>query len=153
MVAESAEGYTTFKWLLSLDFRLSDLSFLVKKFNLELWIQLIQLSIILVNSYTVSYGKTLKLRNLCYYLVLQYLKFSLISVSIPVSKTTCYIRNWVWLMDITRGCFVSFGFVVKIWAGIYRPGKYLTPLNFVAINFRNQQKFWILRVLHSLFWA
>lgn len=153
MVAESAEGYTTFKWLLSLDFRLSDLSFLVKKFNLELWIQLIQLSIILVNSYTVSYGKTLKLRNLCYYLVLQYLKFSLISVSIPVSKTTCYIRNWVWLMDITRGCFVSFGFVVKIWAGIYRLGKYLTPLNFVAINFRNQQKFWILRVLHSLFWA
>lgn len=153
MVAESAEGYTTFKWLLSLDFRLSDLSFLVKKFNLELWIQLIQLSIILVNSYTVSYGKTLKLRNLCYYLVLQYLKFSLISVSIPVSKTTCYIRNWVWLMDITRGCFVSFGFVVKIWAGIYRLGKYLTPLNFVAINFRNQQKFWILRVLHSLVWA
>ena len=153
MVAESAEGYTTFKWLLSLDFRLSDLSFLVKKFNLELWIQLIQLSIILVNSYTVSYGKTLKLRNLCYYLVLQYLKFSLISVSIPVSKTTCYIRNWVWLMDITRGCFVSFGFVVKIWAGIYRLGKYLTPLNIVAINFRNQQKFWILRVLHSLFWA
>lgn len=153
MVAESAEGYTTFKWLLSLDFRLSDLSFLVKKFNLELWIQLIQLSIILVNSYTVSYGKTLKLRNLCHYLVLQYLKFSLISVSIPVSKTTCYIRNWVWLMDITRGCFVSFGFVVKIWAGIYRLGKYLTPLNFVVINFRNQQKFWILRVLHSLFWA
>ena len=153
MVAESAEGYTTFKWLLSLDFRLSDLSFLVKNLTVSCEYNWYSSPSFWLTAKQSAMEKVLKLRNLHYYLVLQYLKFSLISVSIPVSKTTCYIRNWVWLMDITRGCFVSFGFVVKIWAGIYRLGKYLTPLNIVAINFRNQQKFWILRVLHSLFWA
>lgn len=124
------------------------LSILVEQFKRQLWIQLIPPSIIPVNSYSqlVSYGKASKLRNLYYYHVLQYLKFSLTSISIPVSKTTWHICKWVWLLDTTRGCFVSFGFVVKIWAEICRPGKYIISLNFAVINFRDQQKFCIKRI-------